>query len=41
MLVDDGRKSPPRFLSFVFLLYVAGHVTTRRGPDAARGPDFV
>jgi len=25
----------------IFLLGVAGHMTTRRGPDVARGPDVV
>jgi len=25
----------------VFLLGIAGHMTTRRGPDVARGPDVV
>jgi len=28
-------------LSIRFLLYVARHTTTRRGPDVARRPDFV
>jgi len=35
-LVVVRRKSPSWFSSVVFLLYVAGHMTTRHGPDSGR-----
>jgi len=34
-------QSPSRFSSFVFLIYVAGHMTTKYGLDVARGPDIL